>query len=133
MQGNTLQNVAAELKRIFETGRFKFIVPESIADPGEVKLWYTPASKQAAEVVGTDRNSVASEEEVFVKEETWDSEQTGAFARKLGLIDSEKASGELVKPFLHANEVCNLLIFTLKTNLFCTIQFRLPINYWIFF
>ena len=116
LQGDTLQNVANDLKGIFQTGRFSFIIPENIADPGKVELRYTPASKRAAKVLGTEQNSVAFEEEV--KEETWDSEQTGAFARKLGFLDSEKAGGELVKPFLHANEVCVIYVlnFILGTN-----------------
>ena len=49
----------------------------------------------------------------FEKEETWDSEQIGAFARKLGFLDSKKADGEMVKLFLHVNEVCDLLNFRL--------------------
>ena len=116
LQGDTLQNVANDLKRIFETGHFSFIIPENIADPGKVELRYTPASKRAAKVLGVEKHS---EEEVSVKEEMWDSEQTGAFARKLGFLDSEKAGGELVKPFLHSNEVCDILSFILGINLFC--------------
>ena len=77
-----------------------------MADPGKVELRYMPASKRAAKILGVEKQSLAPEEEVSVKEETWDSEQIGAFARKLGFLDSEKAGGELVKPFLHSNEVC---------------------------
>ena len=115
LQGDTLQNVANDLKGIFKTGHFSFIIPENIADPGKVELRYTPASKQAAKVLDAEKDSVAFEEVLF-KEETWDSEQTGAFARKLGFLDSEKAGGELVKPFLNAHEVCDLLSCTLSLN-----------------
>ena len=118
LQGDTLQNVANDLKGIFQTGRFSFIIPENIADPGRVELRYTPASKRAAKVLGEEKLSVGFEEEVSFNEETWDSEQTGAFARKLGFLDSEKAGGELVKPFLHANEVyvIYVLSFILDKN-----------------
>lgn len=109
MQGDTLENVANDLKRIFQTGHYSFIIPENMTDSGKVELKYMPASKRAAKVLGVEKQSLAPEEEVSVKEETWDSEQTGAFARKLGFLDSEKAGGELVKPFLHSNEVCDIL------------------------
>ena len=116
LQGDTLQNVANDLKGIFQTGHFSFIIPENIADPGNVELRYTPASKRAAKVLGVEKHSLAPEEEVSFKEEMWDSEQTGAFARMLGFLDSEKGGGELVKPFLHANEVYDLLSCTLSLN-----------------
>ena len=119
LQGDTLQNVANDLKRIFETGHFSFIIPENVAEPGRVELRYMPASKRAAKVLSEEKHSSGPEEKVSVNEETWDSEQTGAFARKLGFLDSEKAGGELVKPFLHSNEVCDLLSFILGINLFC--------------
>ena len=118
LQGDTLQNVANDLKRIFETGHFSFIIPENIADAGRVELRYTPASKRAAKVLSEEKHSSGLEEKVSVNEETWDSEQTGAFARKLGFLDSEKAGGELVKQFLHANEVyvIYVLSFILDMN-----------------
>ena len=112
-QGDTLQNVANDLKRIFETGRFSFIIPENVADPGKVELRY---KKLATKVLVAEKRLLGPEEEGTLKEETWDSEQTGAFARKLGFLDSEKVGGELVKPFLHANEVCHLLSCTLSLN-----------------
>ena len=108
--------MANDLERIFQTGHFSFIIPENIADPGKVELRYTPASKLAAKVFVAEKHSLEPDEEGSYKEETWDSEQTAAFARKLGFLDSEKAGGELVKPFLHANEVCDLPSYTLSLN-----------------
>jgi len=109
LQGDTLQNVASDLESIFQTGHYSFIIPENIAEPGKVALSYRPSSKRAVLV----KIDLSSEEQTStvpnlgddVKEETWDSEQTGNFARKLGFLDSEKAGGELVKPFLHINQV----------------------------
>jgi len=109
LQGDTLQNVASDLEKIFQTGHYSFIIPENIAEPGRVELIYKPSSKRAAlvkdESPSEDQASTVPNLDDNVKEETWDSEQTGNFARKLGFLDSEKAGGELVKPFLHINEV----------------------------
>ena len=109
LQGDTLENVAGNLESIFQTGHYNFIIPESIAEPGRVELSYKPSSKRAlllsTELSREEQASIVPNLDDDVKEETWDSEQTGNFARKLGFLDSEKAGGELVKPFLHINEV----------------------------
>ena len=123
MQGDTLQNVASDLEKIFQTGHYSFIIPENIAEPGRVELIYKPSSKRAAlvkdESPSEDQASTVPNLDDNVKEETWDSEQTGNFARKLGFLDSEKAGGELVKPFLQINEVSSNISNTkLLTTLF---------------
>ena len=109
LQGDTLQNVASDLESIFETGHYSFIIPENITEPGRVELTYKPSTKRAVlektDLSSEERASTVPNLDDDVKEETWDSEQTGNFARKLGFLDSEKAGGELVKPFLHINEV----------------------------
>ena len=73
-------------------------------------MTYKPFSKQAvlvtAELPSDEQSSIVPNASDNVKEETWDSEQTGNFARKLGFLDSEKEGGEMVKPFLQINEVC---------------------------
>jgi len=109
LQGDTLQNVASDLESIFQTGHYSFNIPENMAEPGRVELTYIPSSKQAV-LVSTElrigeQTSIVPNLDDDVKEEIWDSEQTGNFARKLGFLDSEKTGGELVKPFLHINEV----------------------------
>ena len=63
-----------------------------------------------------------------VKEETWDSEQTGNFARKLGFLDSEKAGGELVKPFLQINEVCSNEVYTKNVDVLFILNFCFHID-----
>jgi len=123
LQGDTLQNVASDLEKIFETGHYNFIIPENIAEPGRVELTYKPSSKRAVlvstELLSEEQTSIVPNLDDNVKEETWDSEQTGNFARKLGFLDSEKAGGELVKPFLQINEVCSNISNTkLLTTLF---------------
>ena len=109
LQGDTLQNVASDLERIFRTGHYSFIIPENIAEAGKVELTYKPSSKRAVLVTtespSEEQTSIVPNASDDVKEETWDSEQTGNFARKLGFLDSEKEGGEMVKPFLHVNEV----------------------------
>ena len=109
LQGDTLQNVASDLERIFQTGHYSFIIPENIAEPGKVQLTYKPSPKRAVvvtdELPSEEQTSIDPNLDDDVKEETWDSEQTSNFARKLGFLDSEKAGGEMVKPFLHINEV----------------------------
>jgi len=111
LQGDTLQNVASDLESIFQTGHYNFIIPENIAEPGRVELTYKPSSKRAvlvsSDLSSEEQASIVPNLDDDVKEETWDSEQTGNFARKLGFLDSEKAGGELVKPFLQINEVCS--------------------------
>ena len=57
------------------------------------------------ELPSEEQTSIVPNLDDDVKEETWDSEQTSNFSRKLGFLDSEKAGGEMVKPFLHINEV----------------------------
>ena len=123
LQGDTLQNVASDLEKIFETGHYNFIIPENIAEPGRVELTYKPSSKRAVlvstELPSEEQTSMVPNLDDNVKEETWDSEQTGNFARKLGFLDSEKAGGELVKPFLQINEVSSNISNTkLLTTLF---------------
>ena len=108
-QGDTIENVANDLERILQTGYYSFNVPENTADLGEVELKCKPSSKQAPFQSSNGENVFDD----FEKEETWDSEQIGAFARKLGFLDSKKADGEMVKLFLHVNEVCDLLNFRL--------------------
>ena len=109
MQGDTLQNVASDLESIFQTGHYSFNIPENIAEPGRVELTYIPSSKRAvlvsSDISNEEQTSAVPNQDDNVKEEKWDSEQTANFARKLGFLDSEKAGGELVKPFLHINEV----------------------------
>ena len=105
-----MQNVASDLERIFQTGHYNFIIPENMADPGKVELMYKPSTKRTLVV----NDEMPSEEETSgihqkgdsVNAEIWDCEQAGTFVRKLGFLDSEKAGGEMVKPFLHINEVC---------------------------
>ena len=107
MQGDTQQNVVNDLKQIFETGQYNFIIPENIADPGKVELMYKPSTKRASvETLSEKQTSVIPKQDNSVKAEIWDSDQIGTFVRKLGFLDSEKAGGEFVKPFLHINEVC---------------------------
>jgi len=116
LQGDTLQNVASDLESIFQTGHYSFIIPENIAEPGRVELTYKPSSKRAvlvkADLFSEEQASIVPNLDDNVKEETWDSEQTGNFARKLGFLDSEKAGGELVRPFLQINEVCSSIGYT---------------------
>ena len=147
-----MQNVASDLDRVFQTGHYNFIIPENMADPGEVELMYKPSKKQTqvlnAEILSEEETSGVRQKGDTLKAEIWDCEQTSTFVRKLGFLDSEKAGGEMVKPFLHINEVCcvpvtfsshqqHLCIKSIKM-LFSTIHntvssFRLPINYWNFF
>ena len=105
-----MQNVAGDLERIFKTGNYNFIIPENVAEPGKVELVYKPSTKQTpvenAEVTDEEQTSGIHQKSDSVKAEIWDCEQAGTFVRKLGFLDSEKAGGEMVKPFLHINEVC---------------------------
>ena len=109
-----MQNVAGDLERIFKTGNYNFIIPENVAEPGKVELVYKPSTKQTpvenAEVTDEEQTSGIHQKCDFVKAEIWDCEQAGTFVRKLGFLDSEKAGGEMVKPFLHINEVCCALV-----------------------
>ena len=106
-----MQNVAGDLERIFKTGNYNFIIPENVAEPGKVELVYKPSTKQTpvenAEVTDEEQTSGIHQKCDSVKAEIWDREQAGTFVRKLGFLDSEKAGGEMVKPFLHINEVCH--------------------------
>ena len=81
-----------------------------MADPGKVVLIYKPSTKQTlvvnAEIPSEEEISGIHQRDESVKTEIWDREQAGTFVRKLGLLDSEKAGGKMVKPFLHINEVC---------------------------
>lgn len=110
MQGDTQQNVVNDLESIFQTGYYNFKIPENIADPGEVELMYRPSTQPAsimlAETPSEKQTSVIQKQDNSVKPEIWDSEQTATFVRKLGFLDSDKAGGNMVKPFLHINEVC---------------------------
>ena len=112
MQGDTQQNVVNDLENIFQTGHYNFIIPENIADPGKVELMYKPSVQQAsivlADTSSEKQTSVIQKQDKSVKAEIWDCEQTSTFVRKLGFLDSEKAGGEMVKPFLHINEVCTI-------------------------
>ena len=105
-----MQNVGSELERIFQTGHYNFIIPENMADPGKVELIYKPSTKRTlvvnTEIPSEEQTSEIHQEDESVKAEIWDREQAGTFVRKLGFLDSEKAGGEMVKPFLHINEVC---------------------------
>ena len=104
-----MQNVASDLYRVFQTGHYNFIISENMADPGKVELMYTPSTKQTlvvnAEITSEEETSVINQKDA-VKAEIWDCEQTSTFVRKLGFLDSEKSGGEMLKPFLHINEVC---------------------------
>ena len=112
MQGDTQQNVVNDLEKIFQTGQYNFIIPENIADPGKFELMYKPSTKRPsivlAETLSEKQTSVIPKQDNPVKAdlEIWDCDQIGTFVRKLGFLDSEKAGGEMVKPFLHINEVC---------------------------
>jgi len=136
LQGDTLQNVASDLESIFQTGHYSFIIPESIAEPGRVELTYKPSSKRvvlvSSDLSSEEQASIVPNLDDSVKEETWDSEQTGNFARKLGFLDSEKAGGELVKPFLQINEVCSNEVYTKNIDCIVYLEFlfsyRLPIK-----
>ena len=105
-----MQNVGTDLERIFQTGHYNFIIPENMADPGKVELIFKPSTKRTlvanTEIHGEEQMSVIHLKDESVKAEIWDHEQAGTFVRKLGFLDSEKAGGEMVKPFLHINEVC---------------------------
>ena len=119
LQGDTTQNVAGDLDRIFQTGHYNFLIPENVAVPGKVELVYKPSTKRTRALNG----GIPSEKQTTgihqkrdsIKAEIWDCEQIGTFVRKLGFLDSEKAGGEMVKPFLHINEVC------LSTGTLCSI------------
>ena len=112
MQGDTQQNVVNDLEKIFQTGQYNFIIPENIADPGKFELMYKPSTKRPsivlAETLSEKQTSVIPKQDNPVKAdlEIWDCDQIGTFVRKLGFLDSEKAGGCMVKPFLHINEVC---------------------------
>ena len=114
LQGDTPQNVAGDLERIFKMGHYNFIIPENVSEPGKVELVYKPLTKQTpvenAEIPSEEQTSGIHQKSDCVKAEIWDREQAGTFARKLGFLDSEKAGGEMVKPFLHINEVCCALV-----------------------
>ena len=103
LQGDTIQNVANDLERVLKTGCYSFNIPENAADLGELELKYKPSSKGTPPEPPNEDKSVV----VFDEGETWDSEQIDGFARKLGFLDSKKADGEMVKSFLHVNEVCD--------------------------
>ena len=107
MQGDTQQNVVNDLEQIFQSGHYNFIIPENIAYPGKVELMYMP-SVQRASIVLAETPSEKQTSGNSVKAEIWDCEQTSTFVRKLGFLDSEKAGGNMVKPFLHINEVCTI-------------------------
>ena len=110
MQGDTQQNVVNDLEQIFQTGHYNFMIPENIADPGKVQLMYRPSTQRAsimlAETPSEKPTSAIQKQDESVKAEIWNSEQTGTFVRKLGFLDSGKVGGNMVKPFLHINEVC---------------------------
>ena len=105
-----MQNVASDLDRVFQTGHYNFIIPENMAEPGKVELMYKPSTKRTlvvnAEIPSEEETSRIRQKGDSVKAEIWDSEQTSTFVRKLGFLDSEKAGGNMVKSFLHINEVC---------------------------
>ena len=132
LQGDTLQNVASDLESIFQTGHYSFIIPESIAEPGRVELTYKPSSKRvvlvSSDLSSEEQASIVPNLDDSVKEETWDSEQTGNFARKLGFLDSEKAGGELVKPFLQINEVCSNEVYTKNVDVLFILNFCFHID-----
>ena len=136
LQGDTLQNVASDLESIFQTGHYSFNIPENIAEPGIIELTYKPSSKRAmlvlSDLSSEEQASIVPNLDDDVKEETWDSEQTGNFARKLGFLDSEKAGGELVKPFLQINEVCSNEVYAKNVDCIVYLEFlfsyRLPIK-----
>ena len=106
--------MAGDLERIFKMGHYNFIIPENVSEPGKVELVYKPSTKQTpvenAEIPSEEQTSGIHQKSDCVKAEIWDREQAGTFARKLGFLDSEKAGGEMVKPFLHINEVCCALV-----------------------
>ena len=108
-----MQNVAGDLDRIFQTGHYNFLIPEKLAEPGKVELVYKPSAKRTqvfnAEILSEEETSEIRRKGDSLKAEIWDCEQTRTFVRKLGFLDSEKAGGEMVKPFLHINEVCCVL------------------------
>ena len=108
-----MQNVAGDLDRIFQTGHYNFLIPEKLAEPGKVELVYKPSAKRTqvfnAEILSEEETSGIRRKGDSLKAEIWDCEQTRTFVRKLGFLDSEKAGGEMVKPFLHINEVCCVL------------------------
>ena len=113
LQGDTMQNVAGDLERIFQTGHYNFLIPENVAEPGKVELVYKPSTKQTLvenKIPSEEQTSGVHQKSDSVKAEIWDREQAGTFVRKLGFLDSEKAGGEMVKPFLHINEVCCALV-----------------------
>ena len=81
-----------------------------MAEPRKVELVYKPSTKRTralnAEIPSEEQTSGIHQKRDSIKAEIWDCEQIGTFVRKLGFLDSEKAGGEMVKPFLHINEVC---------------------------
>ena len=120
-----MQNVASDLEKIFQTGHYNFIIPGNMADPGEVELMYKPSTKHTlvgnAEITSEEQTSEIHQKDDSVKAEIWDCEQTSTFVRKLGFLDSEKAGGEMVKPFLHINEVCCVPLNTMSCKLYSII------------
>ena len=96
-----------------------------MAEPGTVELVYKPSAKRTqvlnAEILSEEETSGIRQKGDSLKEEIWDCEQTRTFVRKLGFLDSEKAGGEMVKPFLHINEVCCVPLNTMSCKLYSII------------
>ena len=111
-----MQNVASDLEKIFQTGHYNFIIPENMAESGKVELMYRPSTKQTqvlnAEIPSEVQTSGIHGKDESVKAQIWDCEHASTFVRKLGFLDSEKTGGEMVKPFLHINEVCYVQVFS---------------------
>ncbi len=96
VQGDTLENVSAELKCVMKTGVFSFTCSE---DPRMIRLvlQYEPsASTRRAKLLRQDSSSPAEEgAEVHgnVLSETWEIDQISDFGHKLGLLDARKKEG----------------------------------------
>ena len=97
LQGDTLQEVASELRCILESGFFRFHFIDYVS--GSVQLLYTPHLYQNTEEV----MEMPSLSGMVV----WTDEQISDFVRKLGFLDAEGDTEWLIRQFLHLNQVMN--------------------------
>ena len=83
LQGDTMQNVASDLEKIFRTGHYNFIIPENMAESGKVELMYRPSAKRTrvlnAEIPSKEKTSGIHEKDESVKVQIWDCEQASTF------------------------------------------------------
>ena len=89
-----MQGVASELSCLLETGWYSFHFRSSVdCVSGAVQLKYFPHTYQNIDE--------AREAEPIL----WSEEQVEDFVRKLGFLDAEGDSAQLIRQFLHHNQV----------------------------